>query len=534
MTKLTPDQEYTFEKVKNFFNDEDNPAIVIMGSAGTGKTYLTKYIVDFIMNNIKFNIAAVAPTHKSRRVLEKTLNSERFINIPSFTVASILGKMREHTYIGAHKYTNGSKQKMDRFDCLIIDEVSMISNKDLDEIIDYICEHDKKLILIGDNCQIPAPSQNLIKKENICFKPDSTAFDIVNIYILSTIVRQAENSDIIKIATCLREHLHEDIDFKDILKYTKLKLENISISFNEVYTSFNKNWNLNKDIRIISYTNDSVRSHNKKIRISLGYNAPIVINELLTGYNNVGWPVPLIENGTDYKVLSIQPTTTYSIAGFKQLVGDIVDMVDTIDPKNISRSLFFIDVNHKSNVNFMKEFVKRAEKVNQRYSTKNDYKNYCKLKNRAVFLENVYKYNNKIMTETDFKKTHKLLFTKIDEVINIKTKTIPITELTNKLEDYYGDIIEGRLIDNKPFADGEVFANQFMVVEKDIYYGYAITAHKSQGSTYDIVYVDENDFKKISNKWNYKWRMIENRCKERNQLKYVAYTRASKILKIIL
>ena len=112
--------------------------------------------------------------------------------------------------------------------------------------------------------------------------------------------------------------------------------------------------------------------------------------------------------------------------------------------------------------------------------------------------------------------------------------SIAMSELTKKLEDKYGDIIEGRLIDNKPFADAEVFADQYMVVEKDIYYGYSITSHKSQGSTYENVYVDEIDFKKISNKWNYKFHAIENRSKERNQLKYVAYTRASKNLKIVV
>ena len=100
--------------------------------------------------------------------------------------------------------------------------------------------------------------------------------------------------------------------------------------------------------------------------------------------------------------------------------------------------------------------------------------------------------------------------------------------------DHYGEIIEGRLIDNKPFADGEVFADQYMVVEKDIYYGYALTAHKSQGSTYDSVYVDEHDFKKISNKWNYKFRAVEQRFKERNQLKYVSYTRAATKLRVVV
>jgi exodeoxyribonuclease-5 len=53
------------------------------------------------------------------------------------------------------------------------------------------------------------------------------------------------------------------------------------------------------------------------------------------------------------------------------------------------------------------------------------------------------------------------------------------------------------------------------VIVKDLDYGYAITGHKSQGSTYSHVFVMEND---INENWV---------VKERNQIKYVALTRPS-------
>ena len=53
------------------------------------------------------------------------------------------------------------------------------------------------------------------------------------------------------------------------------------------------------------------------------------------------------------------------------------------------------------------------------------------------------------------------------------------------------------------------------VIVKDLDYGYAITGHKSQGSTYSHVFVMEND---INENWV---------LKERNQIKYVALTRPS-------
>ena len=62
------------------------------------------------------------------------------------------------------------------------------------------------------------------------------------------------------------------------------------------------------------------------------------------------------------------------------------------------------------------------------------------------------------------------------------------------------------------------FKKQFSWVK----YSYAITIHKAQGSTFRNVYVINADCNKLQ--WN---------DLERNKLKYVAFTRASHLLKII-
>lgn len=54
------------------------------------------------------------------------------------------------------------------------------------------------------------------------------------------------------------------------------------------------------------------------------------------------------------------------------------------------------------------------------------------------------------------------------------------------------------------------------IIKKDLDYGYGITAHKSQGSTYEHVFVMEDDIN------------LNPLIKERNQIKYVALTRPSK------
>jgi hypothetical protein len=531
---LTPDQDSAFAAVKAFFSDQENPAIIIIGSAGTGKTYLTGKIADYIIES-GISVGAIAPTHKAKRVLSKMLNTDRFLNIPSFTVASVLGKMREHSYIGSHKYTSGNTQKMDKYDCFILDEVSMVCDKDLDEIIDYVCDHDKKLILVGDNCQIPAPSQALVRDNGVCYKPDSTAFDIENQHCLKTIVRQASDSPIIRIASYLRDHLNEQLELSDIFTGSCIDPGDLTITHATLYLSFRDDWRSGKDTRIIAYTNSAVHNHNTQVRKILNISdTPLVVGELLTGYGNVGWPEPMIENGTDYIVKSLSDTVNYNISDYSGLVGKLTDLEDIDDKTLVSRGLFFVNVKHTANRAFMQELTRRAEKVNQRFSTKDDYRKYCSLKNRAIFLENVYKYRNTIATESDFKHSHPLLFTKVSDAIDVCGRTVFMSELSKKLEDQYGDIATVRLKDNKPFADSETFADQYTVVEKDIYYGYSLTAHKCQGSTYHCAYVDEHDFKKISSKWNHRLGLVEQRHKEQNQLKYVAYTRASEKLRLIV
>lgn len=530
---LTLDQKRAFEQVKKTLADPETPAITIKGSAGTGKTFLTKYIADYITDTTGKNICAVTPTHKSKRVLKTMLNQDRFLPIQAFTVASVLGKLPSHSYIGSKNYKGKSTQKMDIFDVLILDEVSMVSDNDLDVIIDYVCEYDKKLIIIGDDCQIPSPSQELVKENGICHKPNSSGFDLENICELRTIVRQAEGSPIVTLATYLRDNIDKVNNVQDILTATGLDDDTFHRDFKGMHKEVAEDLKKGLNTRVITYTNASVRAHNKGVRHELKYKNRLVVGELLTGYTMMGFPIPFIENGTDYTITSIRPTSKQNISGFTGLVGDIVDLQDVDEKTHVEYGLFFINATHSANSKFMLELVRLAEKVNRNYSTKNDYKNYKQLKDRAVFLENAYKYNGSVMSETDLRQLHPLLFSRVSEVIDVNKRNKVNSEYTEKIEEKYGNIIEDRLSDNKSYSDSETLADRYMIVEKDIYYGYSITAHKSQGSTYDSVYMDEKDFKKISNTWNYRLQAWEDRCMERNQLRYVAYTRSRNKLCIV-
>jgi len=526
---LSESQQEAFKYITN--NLPKHKVILLEGSAGTGKTTLTKNICNYYNETKQVMVCAIAPTHKAKKIIKNILNKNTILPVSALTVASALGKIKEHSYVGAQTYSKGNLKKLSIHNLFIIDEVSMIRDEDLRLIVDFVITHNRQLIIIGDSNQIPCPSAKFIVS-NIIEKSDSYVFNDPSIHkiTLTQIVRQSSDSPIIRLATFVRNNLTTDLTFDRIM--TTTSFDNI-ISYDEMYTVFANHFmpTVVNSCRIISYTNSSVKTHNAEVRRVLDYNDEYVNGELLTGYSNIGFPELIIENGEDYFIKSVVKTDNYSIGLFTKLCGNKISL--RVADTNVSHNnLFFININHHANNLFMSRLIELGEKINSCNSSKIDYRNYMELKNKVIFTDDIYKYEDTIYTETSFKEIHSLLFTNINEVIE---NSLPRTcVLATKIETTYPEIIATRIKDRyKVFGDSESFADKFKVIEKDIYYGYAITAHKSQASTYKSVIVDEMDFQKISNRWNYKFNKLESRVKEKNQIRYVAYTRASEDLYVV-
>ena len=414
----------------------------------------------------------------------------------------------------------------------------MIDDKDLQKIIDYVKCNNKHLLIIGDSNQIPCPNTRYVKRDNYIEKADSFIFNSNNNsnnenciikLTLYDIVRQCNDSPIIQLTQQIIQDLNTDFNIKDS------NFQNI-IDSTQTYKYFGKYYIINSinSCKIIAYTNQAVRTHNIEVRNYLGYIEPFVVNDVLMGYTNIGFPELIIENGQEYIITRVQNTYTFSITTqFNNLTGYLVDLViqQKIKKKPIN-NLFFININSSNNCEFLNKLIELGEKINEHKSTKVDYRKYMELRNNVLFMEDIYKYDDVIYTETTFKEKHLLLFTNVNEIL--ENGKIKKSLLTDKIRENYMEIITDRIIDNKIIGVNELLADKYKVIEKDIYYGYALTAHKSQGSTYENVIVDEADFQKIYNRWNYKYNILESRIKEKNQLRYVAYTRAKNNLFIAI
>lgn len=553
---LTSDQDKALKEIILFMNDDKKYVHVLIGSAGTGKTYLTKRIIEIYS---KIKICCIAPTHVAKDILIKMTHP---LSVDVCTIAKILGKFKEHSYIGTKSFSMGSYNNLDKYKMFIIDEISMVSDNDLRIIMEYVQKNKKKLLCIGDRFQIPSPCQPISKvlfnNKAICYKSDSMAFKSLNdTSELTQIVRQQSESYIIKLATKIRDNIMND---------TKIDHDAEILSLNDMLDSFVDDVGKYDKCRCICYTNKSVHDMNLLIRNRLFKNKNTskdtstststststgvedIVKEMniddyveikkfyegetLMAYNTLGYPITYIENGRDYKIKYVSYTKDFVIRGFYGLQGHLIKL------ENIEKILFFIEINNMYNKDFIRELIRLAKIVNSKQSTKNDYISYNTLRNEVVFLEDIYIYNDhnndnkneQYYSKYDLKNIHPLLFTKTKDIITHDKKVIN-NSLSERIKHDYNHILQDRLSDDKVLSDGETLSDKFMVIEKDMDYAYAITAHKSQGSTYNVVYVLDSDFDALTNSFNYTFNCIEYKTKERNQLKYVSYTRAKDHLK---
>lgn len=528
MKTLTLDQEEALHGILEFIKKPiiecKDCSTILYAAAGCGKTFLTRHIADKLRGS--YVIAGVAPTHKARKVLDKFLNDKTFYKIKTMTVASLLGKLRSHSYIGTKHYKE-TNSKIHLYNLFIIDEASMINDEDIKKIVSYAFKFKRKMLFVGDKYQIPNPVQHYILEDGMAYKADSNIFNIPG-FELTTNLRQKENNPIIPIYLEIRKAIDEKRE-ADISRENNMK-NGIGINFYldkeewylqmaEIYLNSEELHN----VKILAYTNDAVKIHNQNIRNLYGRGIKPEKGELLMGYNNLGFPEPYISNGQDYYIINITDTTTYKILNYRNLVGYIMKTKEC--DTNIQADLFVCDISHYNNQEILQDLVKRAEKVNSKYSTKTDYKKYCDIRNKLIFMENIYKYQNEIITESQFRCNNPLLFKNISEVIDSESKIILNNKLTEDINEKYGEILNQRLEDNKNFSNVEKLCDQFCIIEKDIDYGYSVTSHKSQGSTYRTVFIDEADFDKLKDYFNYKFNCEVKTVKEKNQLKYVCYTR---------
>lgn len=433
--KFTNDQSKAIDGIIDFIAKPFNPAKYIVGltgAGGTGKTFITNYIITHCKytNSV---IKCTSPTHKACRVFSQAINNKTVDTIQS-TFGLRLDLRLEDFDPRNPQFNPMAKPKLENVKLLLVDEASMLPAK----LVTYICNKCKelqiKVIFIGDSSQLAPVNE---------FK--SIAFErCYEVYALKEIVRQGATNPIGNLLELLRYDIqHKTFRF---IEYVSNHIGDMT--YNELGEGFticnptgfkniidisfsDEEYTKNIDMyRIIGYTNNCVSSWNNYIRNSIIKDA----DKNIITKNDLIMSYETIVN--EFMEIVINNSEEY-------IINDIVNFTDSkydfkgflikfqlVHGGKITKPLYVLD--HRDNYTIRKYHQVITELIT---SAKNAHGGTRAAKWKAYY---------------DFKKKYLI-------AANVLDKT-------------------GKIIYNR-----------------DIDYGFAITSHKSQGSTYDIVFVDLND-----------------------------------------
>lgn len=432
---FTNDQSIAYNSLIQFINadyDEKDYKRALIGPAGTGKTYLVRALIR--NSNLSFStIGLAAPTHSACRVLHESINLP---NIKVNTLQSDLG-LRLNFDIDKFDINNPpfdpkGKIKIGGYKIYIVDESSMI-NRDLCIFLEEVCKTNKcKLLYIGDDAQLAPIGEKY-----------SPALKGLESCRLTEIVRQEEDNPIRVLLEILRKDIkHRTYNF---LSYISRNREAFDESYIKGYKVCNSNEfqnimfrnfsddALTKNVdyaKVIAFTNLAVSGWNKYIRNLIIKDAD---KSILTQHDLLISYVTIVNTFNECIIKNSEDYIINDIANYVHptygLKGFIAKLT-AIHGGHTSQPLFIVD---HTDIETIKRYVGISRHLVNEAETAN-------VKLRAA---------------------------KWKEFFQFKESVLLLTNITDRM----GNVITRRSLD----------------------YGFALTSHKSQGSTFDTVFVDVND-----------------------------------------
>ena len=200
---LNEGQKKAFDGLVSFLTEKSSDVSILVGYAGTGKTFLVKRLTDYIhKHHPKWKIALTAPTNRAVRVLSK-MNTIKDYRCTYQTIHKLLGLKEEIKNDGTIVFTRqfNTTNEIRSFKVLIVDEVSMLDDKLFDEI--YKERGFIKIIFMGDPAQIPPVN----RPDCIPFNEEKKMFFDFREFRLTQIMRQSEGNPIIESSFTIRNNL---------------------------------------------------------------------------------------------------------------------------------------------------------------------------------------------------------------------------------------------------------------------------------------------------------------------------------------
>lgn len=307
----TSDQWEMLGKVSRFLTGADNKDLfVLRGYAGTGKTSLISTIVK-ARKKLKQKVALMAPTGRAAKVMSY------YSGFLAFTIHKQIYKA-EHLENGMmyDLALNSAKDTL-----FIVDEASMIGHAQggdsysdlLRDLVTYVYSGvGCKLMLVGDVTQLPPVGMELSPALTPIYFRDEFGLRIEG-YELKEVVRQKNESGILKNATFLREVVEMDVynEFKfDVSPIDVNKIDGVELQeeLESCYSNFGED-----DVILITRSNKRANLFNQQIRARILWKEEEIAagDLLMVVKNNYMWldkksKVGFIANGDTVEVLQVK------------------------------------------------------------------------------------------------------------------------------------------------------------------------------------------------------------------------------------
>lgn len=301
----TPTQQHVLDQIKSFLQSEGGGIFILKGYAGTGKTTMIKFIVEYL-NSQKTKYQLMAPTGRAAKVLRDKVGSATTIHsaIYNYDDLQCLKANATDDSEKSFRYIFPIRLRTSDVDApsvAIVDESSMISDTEtqhefftfgsgrlLRDFLQYTINVGiRKVIFVGDDAQLPPVTDscsNALKPSY--FEEQGCSVQCVE---MTEVVRQSANSGILSAAnnirTLLRKKRQERTNFA-INPNGNDVLELNSDDLYDKYLELTPTPKIGGSV-FINYTNQQCYTSNKIIRERMyGSNCDVMVGDIILINNN--------------------------------------------------------------------------------------------------------------------------------------------------------------------------------------------------------------------------------------------------------
>ena len=547
------DQKYAYDTLIKFITTSKPQELLLIGYAGTGKTTLmAKFINDIVINKLLTKIVITAPTHKAVSIIKSKLmciNKEICENCEIMTIHRLLNYQSKIDSDGkTHFSKSGADSNWSIYDLVIIDECSMLSNEIITDVGTELLKKTNKslkIIFVGDPSQLPPVNQGeskifskniqSIKLEKIIRTKNSSIVDLSNAHRLWIDTFDKKIPQIPKLSKyCGRDCLYYSSNDDE----TSVWLKKFISLINKKSIIVKKTDDETTSSVVLTWTNKKCQLYNETIRKTIFDKESLLKYELgeiliFNDYHKIIVKKELNDDDKDNDkdiVDKIEETSAH--VKKDDAKHDIITFYTSEQVKLIDISLgkykfkkFKTQIDSEIHKEIVDIILKDINKINSLLN-----------KHVEVYFMDVQKIRSadklchKIMcihsnSELKYKEIKdkfegymvdlkKKCYSKIDDLI-FQKKNKSIYCQSNRLQILF-------LIEKKINDMWKEWQSNVMDKFAQLNYGYVITVHKSQGSTFKNVFIDVKD-------------IIDNK-NEKESLKclYTAITRSSNTIHLLL